>query len=614
MPFIQVNGANLFYETFGVDGPGRVPIVLIHGSTGTGKSNWGLVAPLLARSYRVIVPDCRGHGQSGNPMPSYAFKEMADDTAALIHLLGYERAHVIGHSNGGNVALVTLLEHPEVIQTAIPQAANAWVSPDLPEKEPSKFDPARVAREDPTWMNEMISLHAGTHGPDYWRDMLNMTLKETITQPNYTIQDLKRVQRPTLVIQGEKDSVNALYKHAQFIALNIPDAELWIPQGIGHNVQDEALFSWIDKVLNFLDRRGNDPADALYRLGRHDYPDRRRSVFDLHAEMSKPGEAVGAHVTGRVLTAEQCQAVMNALPIPVDSSGIQVLRNKNTPWALVKRGVTDLRRRPDIFSERISQALFGEIVHILEEREGWAYIQMDHDDYLGWIQELALHRCSQDEAEQFRNEGNSLVCVEQAVLFSEASPTADILGRLPFGVAVYSAESKAGYSLLNLPGNIHGWTPTSALLPLSKHPKRDPAGIAQVLALLQQFIGVPYLWGGRTPFGYDCSGLAQTFMRILDVNIPRDADQQCEAGIPVEGSPHPGDLLFFGNAWEPVPNMDIPQPGFSITHVAISLGGDLYIHSNGAAWSTSLNSFNPQSPFYRADLHHDLVGVRRFIV
>jgi pimeloyl-ACP methyl ester carboxylesterase len=78
---------------------------LIHGSTITGAEDWSRVAPLLARQYRVIVPDCRGHGQSTNPDLSYSFKEMADDTAALVRALGYERAHIIGHSNGGNVAL-----------------------------------------------------------------------------------------------------------------------------------------------------------------------------------------------------------------------------------------------------------------------------------------------------------------------------------------------------------------------------------------------------------------------------------------------------------------------------------------------------------------------------
>ena len=75
---------------------------------------------------------------------------MAADIAALIRQLGFEKAHIVGHSNGGNVALlVTLMEHPDVVQTAILQAANAYVSPDLIEKEPRLFDPERVRGERP---------------------------------------------------------------------------------------------------------------------------------------------------------------------------------------------------------------------------------------------------------------------------------------------------------------------------------------------------------------------------------------------------------------------------------------------------------------------------------
>src|SRR5512143_79494 len=180
MPFGDINGANIHYELYGTDRPDRLPIVLIHGSTITGHTDWHAIAPLLAAEYRVIVPDCRGHGQSSNPQLSYSFKELADDTAALIRALGYERAHVIGHSNGGNVALVTLLEHPEVVQTCIPQAANAYVTHYLIEREPKLFDPDRVARERPDWMNEMIALHGEINGKGYWREMLWLTMKEII--------------------------------------------------------------------------------------------------------------------------------------------------------------------------------------------------------------------------------------------------------------------------------------------------------------------------------------------------------------------------------------------------------------------------------------------------
>ena len=195
MPFVEVNDIQLYYEAFGELRPGQVPLILIHGSTGTGRSNWSLVAPLLAHRHYVIVPDCRGHGQSTNPVQTYSFKEMASDMVAMLYALGFERAHLIGHSNGGNVALVTLLEHPQVVQSAVLQAANAFVSPDLIEKEPAVFDPDRVAREDPAWVAEMQRLHAVTHGTDYWRNLLHMTVLEIIREPNYTSQDLAKVQR-----------------------------------------------------------------------------------------------------------------------------------------------------------------------------------------------------------------------------------------------------------------------------------------------------------------------------------------------------------------------------------------------------------------------------------
>ena len=255
MPYIEINGANIYYQSYG-DEQQRPPIVLIHGSTIDSHTDWDSIAPELARHYKVFAPDCRGHGRSSNPNMSYSFKELAEDVAAFVHAMGYERAHIIGHSNGGNVALVTLVEHPEIVQTCTPQAANAYVTRYLIEREPKVFDPERVAREAPGWMNEMITLHGKVNGKDYWRELLWLTMKEIISEPNYSPADLARVDRPTLVIMGEEDSVNAPDEHAQYIANNIPNAELWIPEKIGHNVHLERREEWIAKVLDFLERHG----------------------------------------------------------------------------------------------------------------------------------------------------------------------------------------------------------------------------------------------------------------------------------------------------------------------------------------------------------------------
>jgi len=256
MAYIAINGADIYYRAYGDDGPQRTPIVLVHGSTIDSHTEWDAVIPSLAKQYKVFAPDCRGHGRSNNPDKSYSFKELAHDVATFVHVMGYERAHIIGHSNGGNVALVTLMEYPEVVQTCVMQAANAFVTSYLIEREPHIFDPDRVAREDLDWMNEMIRLHSAVNGEEYWRELLRLTVMEIISEPNYAPEELARVERPTFVIMGAEDKVNAPDEHAQYIAGHIPNAELWISEKTGHNVHKEREKEWVDKVLDFLERRG----------------------------------------------------------------------------------------------------------------------------------------------------------------------------------------------------------------------------------------------------------------------------------------------------------------------------------------------------------------------
>ena len=256
MSFLEISGATIYYQDHGEVNPLQTPLVLIHGSTSDSHTDWDRVIPALAEHYRVFAPDCRGHGQSNNPRMSYSFREMAEDVAAFVRLLGYEKAHIVGHSNGGNIALVMLMEHPEVVQTCILQAANAQVTPYLIEREPVYFDADRIEREEPDWMNEMIALHEKTNGRDYWRTLVKLTMKETTSEPNYSPEDLSRVTQPVLSIMGADDKSNATDQHAQFIASHIPNAELWVPENTGHNVHLERLEEWLAKVRDFLERRG----------------------------------------------------------------------------------------------------------------------------------------------------------------------------------------------------------------------------------------------------------------------------------------------------------------------------------------------------------------------
>jgi pimeloyl-ACP methyl ester carboxylesterase len=617
MAQIEINGAQIYYETFGQDRPGQAPVLLIHGSTITGKEDWELAAPLLARHRRVIVPDCRGHGRSSNPNLSYSFSELAGDMAALVRALGYERAHVIGHSNGGNVALVVLMEHPDVVQSAVLQAANAYVSPDLVEKEPAIFDPDRVAREAPDWMNSMIALHGPNHGPDYWRDLLRITVQAIISEPNYTPEDLQRVERPTLVIQGENDRVNAPARHAQFIARHIPYAELWVPAGVGHNVHLEKLFEWVERIESFLDRRGHEVNEALHRLKKDRYADSRDWIFDLRAQVD-PVAPDKVNLGGKALVESQLQAANELLEgiyrtqgrkVQVNTTAAQILFTEKTPWALVNRAVIDLRREPRRLSERLSQALLGEAARILEDRGEWVFVRLERDGYLGWVQASSLYAMTEAEVKEYQSTCRARVVAE--LLPASLTPARlpeELAGKLPFGVCVRVEAEQGDSACIRLPDGRRWWVERDGLLPRERWLKPEAQGRAVALELIQRFLGVPYLWGGRSPYGYDCSGLAGTYWGLFNVILPRDADQQFRAGIPVEGAPQPGDLLYFGehDADQSSNRID------SITHVAISLGGDKVIHATGSASGVTINSLDPSSPIYYAWLRENLAGVRRF--
>lgn len=617
MAVIQINGAHISYETFGDPADSGAPVVLIHGSTSTGKTDWGLVAPLLARTRRVIVPDCRGHGQSSNPAPSYSFRQMAEDISELILRLGFQRAHIIGHSNGGNVALVTLLEFPQVVQSAVLQAANAYVSPDLFEREPRIFDPDRVAEEAPDWMEEMIRLHGKVHGTGYWRELLQMTVAEILREPNYTAEDLEKVQRPVLVIQGERDQVNAPARHAQFIAAQIPFAEIWTPADTGHSVHQERLFEWIDRVERFLDRRGDAPNETLYRLGKERFSDQRIMVFDLKARRNqqKPGQLL---LEGQVLTGDQLVEAVQRLKKTqpeekFDTQNVRIWIRPETGWALINRPVTDLRRSPHSLAERVSQGLIGEAVQILGIDEEWSRVRMQRDGYLGWVHSAALHCCSQDDVMRYQAACQVRV-VESllpARLAAEPLPGNEA-GKLPFGVKLAVEKQTGSASQVRLPDSRLWWVDSAGLLPFELCPTPNPAGIGFAVELIKRFVGVPYLWGGRSPFGFDCSGFAAAFWDFLGITLPRDADQQFQTGQPIPGDPQPGDLLFFGSLSDESGDVRQKDRFAAISHVGISLGNDLMIHANGAAWSVSYNSLNPGSPMYRAWLPEHFAGARRY--
>ena len=242
MPYVRVSDIDIFYHVYG--SRRLPPLLLIHGSGGTGAQEWEPVAKRLAKKFRVFAPDCRGHGKTLDPREEYTFSLLAEDMAEFLYELEIAPAFVVGHSNGGNVAV----EYPDVVKKSVVMAGNAFVSDDLLAYANGRWS-ERISKE---WGKELAQLHDRGRHRGYWRDLMDRTGWEIARAPNYSARDLQRVKTPVLVVQGQNDSVNAPSHHAEYLAQYLANAQLWLAPDTGHNVHREHPKEWVERVTRFF--------------------------------------------------------------------------------------------------------------------------------------------------------------------------------------------------------------------------------------------------------------------------------------------------------------------------------------------------------------------------
>jgi hypothetical protein len=248
--------------------------------------------------------------------------------------------------------------------------------------------------------------------------------------------------------------------------------------------------------------------------------------------------------------------------------------------------LTPMRREPAHRSEMVNQGLFGEVFEILGHEREWSHIRLGHDGYEGWV-------LTQQTAELSRESYRSQLDRPQPVVASAV----DLVDHLQ---PMKSRTVVAGSFLPFLDGDqLELGDETYAYQgPLAdQNPSRD--GIVRHAFT---FLNAPYLWGGRSAFGIDCSGLTQVSFRMSGINLLRDAHQQANQGQVVDFLEEAleGDLAFFDN-----------EEG-RITHVGIVLSEHRILHASG---SVRVDALDP-SGIYNADLGrhtHRLRIIKRFI-
>jgi cell wall-associated NlpC family hydrolase len=197
----------------------------------------------------------------------------------------------------------------------------------------------------------------------------------------------------------------------------------------------------------------------------------------------------------------------------------------------VKVGVTDIRSTPDASAGRASQAVRGETVRVFDEVNGWAWGQLEADGYVGYFQASALNSVPTVPTHE--------VAVLSTFIYPEPNIKSADVEPLSFGTKLAVTGEEGDFLQLSEGSYVYA----THLRPINRRG-------GNVLAEIEKFVGIPYLWGGRSAFGLDCSALVQLSCLAAGIPAPRDSDmQEAYLGAPLDhmdpSQLQAGDLIYW---------------------------------------------------------------------
>ena len=269
-------------------------------------------------------------------------------------------------------------------------------------------------------------------------------------------------------------------------------------------------------------------------------------------------------------------------------------------FGIVNVSVTPMREEPRHSSQMVDQAIMGNVVRLLKNDNGW-YLVQTHYDYVGWINKSGLFVTNESGKNNWQEKADKSFTGLQNLILSEPDYNSLPISDIVLNNVVISEPYENDWSLIHLPDGRKGYLKSKYLRYFNTESQNNVYS-GDIISDAKRMMGTPYLWGGNSTKGNDCSGFTQTVFKANNIQIPRDARQQALIGTPILPSKDwsnilPGDLLFFGKENR-------------VTHVGISLGQKDFIHQGG---KVGINSLDKASPEFNKGRFESFLFIRRIL-
>lgn len=335
-------------------------------------------------------------------------------------------------------------------------------------------------------------------------------------------------------------------------------------------------------------------------------PDKRTAIFDvdfriLNDQLEFTGETNIKEAKNELLSLFSNTNLVDKIKLLPDKQLGEKI------YGVANLSVVNIRTKPEHSAELATQSLLGSTFKIFKKTGEWYLVQCE-DDYIGWLDDDGICLMDEKQLEEWNKSNKIIVTVPFGFTYSEKDINSYPISDVVQGNKLKYKSINDDFLTVEYPDGRNAFIKSSDAIDYKTWLGSRDSNFSSILKSAYALMGIPYLWGGTSTKGVDCSGFTKIVFRQIGVELPRDASQQVDVGELVDTKNGfdnllPGDLLFFGR-------VDSHSGKEKITHVAIYLGDLDFIHSSG---KVRINSFDPSKQNFAEDRLKTFIKAKRIL-